>query len=584
MGDLVYSRIIRLVMLALCLSISCCGGGGGGGGSGGGNGMGKPGATLTSLSPASIPAGSPPFTLTVNGTGFVAGGSLTWNGNSLGAYTLVSSTQVTVQIAPVLITNSGNASIIASIPTPGTNASNALTFTIDPFTSSACVLFGSYDFFFTGFDSSGAVTIAGDFGVDANGRVSGEQDFKDAVATRVAEVITGGSCTNSATTNEGMLTLITSAGTSTYAFATQALPMPGRLGMLAASGSALSGSGRFLFTPPAGFFSGDYVLALVGNDSSGGRMGILGRFTDNDNNSFGTPGTLTDGMGDINDNGTLTSSVPLTGTIGVPDVYSRSAVTLNVGAEVFHLALYVKASQLGVAVDVDTDASSPRLAGLVGSQGGAGLYNNGLLSAPVVFSTWGTLSGPASSSVTAVGIASQFDSGAGTFDLEFDTVAGGVASLNSSVAGAAYNVASNGRATMSYTVSGTPHNLVLYLDTFNDGYILDSSANVSFGFFEAQAAGPFAASSVNGTFAGGTWFAPVAASPNGAVTLTLNNGVISGALNGTYAVDPSGRGTATVDLPVFGGTDMVFYTIGPGSIEMMGSDAVPGDAIAFLHQ
>jgi hypothetical protein len=37
----------------------------------------------------------------------------------------------------------------------------------------------------------------------------------------------------------------------------------------------------------------------------------------------------------------------------------------------------------------------------------------------------------------------------------------------------------------------------------NDGYILDNSGSVGFGFFEAQATEPLTNSSINGTFAGG---------------------------------------------------------------------------------
>ena len=55
----------------------------------------------------------------------------------------------------------GSGVIVATIPTPRTNPSNTLTLTIDPFASSTCVLFGMYGFFFTGFDSSGPVTIGG---------------------------------------------------------------------------------------------------------------------------------------------------------------------------------------------------------------------------------------------------------------------------------------------------------------------------------------------------------------------------------------------------------------------------------------
>jgi hypothetical protein len=247
--------------------------------------------------------------------------------------------------------------------------------------------------------------------------------------------------------------------------------------------------------------------------------------------------------------------------------------------------LYVKSAQLGVAVDVDSGASTPLLAGFVGGQANAGLYGNGNLSAPVVFSTWGAIPGPPASSDTSVGIASGFNATAGTLNLQLDSVTGGVASLNQTITGAAYSIASNGRATLSYGLGGKMHNFVLYLDAVNDGYILENASNVAYGFFEAQAPGPFVNSSINGMFAAGTWFTPVSTSPNTAAEITLNNGAVSGPLTGLYSVDPSGsgRGTATVSSPVFGSNDLVFYIIGPGSIEMMGSDNVTADAIAFLH-
>jgi hypothetical protein len=68
----------------------------------------------------------------------------------------------------------------------------------------------------------------------------------------------------------------------------------------------------------------------------------------------------------------------------------------------------------------------------------------------------------------------------------------------------------------------------------------------------------------------------------------LNNGTLSanplaGALTGTYTVAPSGRGTASVNLPVLGGNDLVFYVIGPESVEVMGADNTTADAITFMH-
>ena len=575
----------------LCLALiiptllwqGCIPGGHGGGGGGGGGGMGIPGATLTSLSPSTVVAGGPTFTLTVNGSGFVPGGSLFWNATGLGNYTFVSSTQVTVQVGAGLITNPGAANITAIIPTPRTNPSNPLALNINAFSSSACVLFGSYDFFFTGFDANGPVTIAGQFGVDANGNVSGEEDFKDLADTHVLQPITGGSCTNSATTNEGTLSITTPTGTSHYTFATQAKPSPGTNGQMAESGdvNGISGSGRFKFTPPGAFLSGDYVIAVVGADSSGGRMGIVGRFSDS-NTCENCVGTLTSGVGDINDHANLTSNAELSGNISVPDLYSRSVVTVNLGNQTLQFAFYVVTSQVAFAVEVDSGISSPLLAGFVSSQTNAGGYANNYLNAPVVFNTWGAIATPPASD-TSIGLASGFNSAGGTFSLLTDSVSAGIASLNQTV-DASYQIASTGRGTVSYTTGGKNHSLVLYLDTQNDGYILDDSGSVGFGFFGAQASGPFSNSTLQGTYAGGTWFPPASISPNFTGTVTLNNGSISGDVTGTYNVNPvSGRGTASVNLPVFGSNNVVFYIVAPNNFMIMGSDPVSDDTIGFLH-
>jgi hypothetical protein len=578
---------IRKYFLCLCLSVAALfspgcvirghGGGSGGGGGNGGKGP-PPGAMLTSLSPLSATAGGPPFTLTISGSNFVPGGSITWNNQNIGPYTFVSSSSITIPIGGLLIASAGTVSIVVQVPNFA--ASNTLTFTINPFTSSACILFGMYNFFFTGFDSSGPVTIAGDFGVDASGNVSGEEDFKDLTTTDAAQSITGGSCKNSSTPNEGTLTVTTAAGTSTYTFVAQS---SGAKGRMAESGdtNGISGSGRFVSTPPSGFFSGDYVIALVGSDSGGNRMGVLGRFTDSDNNSFSMPGTLSNGEGDINDNGALTPQAQITGSVSVPDVYSRCVATLTVGTHNFQIAFYVISSFAGFGIDVDSGTGTPLLAGFIGNQANPGLYSRGNLSAPIVLSSWGVVPGSPASSDTSIGLATGFNPGPGTFNVQLDSVTASVPSLNQSITGATYSIATNGRGIMTFTpTGGTPQTYTFYLDDFNDGYMLQTSGNVGFGFFQAQASSAL----VNGTFLGGTWFSAVATSPNTATEITLNSGSISGALAGTYSIPPgSSRGTATVNQPLFGSNDLVFYILNTNAMVVMGSDGVTNGAIAFLH-
>jgi hypothetical protein len=86
-----------------------------------------PAATLTSLSPSNKVAGLPAFTLTVNGTGFVAGASVRWNGVAR-TTTFVNSGQLTAAIAGSDIATAGTRPV--TVVNPGAIASNALTFTI----------------------------------------------------------------------------------------------------------------------------------------------------------------------------------------------------------------------------------------------------------------------------------------------------------------------------------------------------------------------------------------------------------------------------------------------------------------------
>src|SRR5205807_6465740 len=69
------------------------------------------------------------FTLTVNGTNFVNGATVNWNGTPLST-TFVSSTQLTATVPASLIATAGTASITATNPTCPGATSTAQTFTI----------------------------------------------------------------------------------------------------------------------------------------------------------------------------------------------------------------------------------------------------------------------------------------------------------------------------------------------------------------------------------------------------------------------------------------------------------------------
>ena len=84
---------------------------------------------ITSLSPASVPAGSPATTLTVNGSHFAADAQVLWNGAPL-ATQFVNPNQVKVQLAAPLLTFGQTAGVAVRNQSPAERISNAKPFEV----------------------------------------------------------------------------------------------------------------------------------------------------------------------------------------------------------------------------------------------------------------------------------------------------------------------------------------------------------------------------------------------------------------------------------------------------------------------
>jgi len=89
----------------------------------------NPVPTLSSLSPSAKPAGSTAFTLTVNGSDFVSGAVVRWDGSDR-TTSFINATQVTASIPASDIATPGTAQVTVSNPVPAGGESDALTFTI----------------------------------------------------------------------------------------------------------------------------------------------------------------------------------------------------------------------------------------------------------------------------------------------------------------------------------------------------------------------------------------------------------------------------------------------------------------------
>ena len=90
-------------------------------------GAGVPGPAIAAISPSSVAAGSPAFTLTVTGSNFVSGATVSWNGAARPT-TFVSTTQLTAAIGAADVATAGTATV--TVRNPDGRTSSAVTFTI----------------------------------------------------------------------------------------------------------------------------------------------------------------------------------------------------------------------------------------------------------------------------------------------------------------------------------------------------------------------------------------------------------------------------------------------------------------------
>ncbi|HVN17294.1 MAG TPA: FG-GAP-like repeat-containing protein [Dongiaceae bacterium] len=112
------------------------------------------------LVPDAIPAGGAEFTLTVNGTGFVSGATVNWNGNAL-TTTFVNQGQLTATVPGADIAASATASITVTNPAPGGGVSNTVPFTVTAPTNAL-----TFSVFSDSVGTGAANVVAGDFNND----------------------------------------------------------------------------------------------------------------------------------------------------------------------------------------------------------------------------------------------------------------------------------------------------------------------------------------------------------------------------------------------------------------------------------
>ncbi len=115
---------------------------------------------ITTISPNTAVEGSPSFTLTVNGTGFVSGSVVRWDGQDRPT-TFVNATQLTAAIQSSDLSGTGIASVSVFSPLPGGGISNLVNFSITAANNPAPTL--------TSISPSSGVAGGADFNLTVNG-------------------------------------------------------------------------------------------------------------------------------------------------------------------------------------------------------------------------------------------------------------------------------------------------------------------------------------------------------------------------------------------------------------------------------
>jgi hypothetical protein len=395
--------------------------------------------------------------------------------------------------------------------------------------------------------------------------VTGKFDAVDSKTGRQAVVPTNGVCTTY-TQNRGVISW---SGGESFDYVVQSNLHNGQI--QENDGTGFAGAGQLWAQTTAAFpltaRAGDYVFAGAGDDGTGRRYALIGRYT------LASNGALTGLVDD--DAATPAAGAALSATLTDADAGGRGTGTLAFGSLSLPIAYYVIDATHAIIVSTSTSASGPRIVGEIRPQAGAPNLNATALSAPAILSLIGSspsLQKPvAPASTVAVGRLSGADTVAGTVNVNIDVTDRTTPLVNSSYSAQPYTVTGSGRGTLTIGTGAAARNFVLYADGAGGAVVLEpvSLAN-NFGFLEPQSGVPFT-TFPSAYYVGGTVYAGASSPISTLPQLTLSLGTIGGNLTGSFAVDPAtGRIIGAVSRNILGGSGLVFYFISPQKLVVIG--------------
>jgi hypothetical protein len=407
--------------------------------------------SISQAPPGILAPGASAVSVTATVTGDSAHAGVTWSctpGNSAGTcgsfnpMTTPSGTP-TMYLPPT--------SAVGSVTITATSVTNTAAFAnANVNISTSGGISGNYSFYLSGFDNNGIYSLAGAVMINADGTLTGEQDYNDAGGLTLPDLpISSGSMSFNPATGLGTLTLVTN-NTNLGANGTETLALNfvnnNHALIIQADGSATS-SGSFdlqtLPSTPAGGFS----FVLSGAGTTGHTVFYGGVFT--------VAGTgVTNGVYDRNDDGSVTptpsvpptSGITFTGTLSSPLMDSFGRGTLTGTGITNTIAYYIIGPEAMRLIGVDSSST------FIGSAFGQGASAGNFTNSSIGNSVFSIQSNFALDAIPygAVGqIAPTGVNFSGVADLNVP----GEASADAQIISGTFSVTSNGRGSLAITPS-----------------------------------------------------------------------------------------------------------------------------------
>jgi len=517
----------------------------------------------------------------------VAGGAapFTWSvvaGALPNGLSLSTSTGASVAIVGKPTSTGTSNFTVQAVDYDGLVATVNLSLTIN--NQTACLLNGQYAYQLTGFLAQKPAVRAGTFVVDSQGNVAGQYDLKNGATAQANQTLTSGGLCQTYTQNFGALPMSSSYANELFDYATGQSLSSGH--MQQNDGTSQLMGGWFTQQDSTSFHlssvAGDWVFGLVGDNGSLTRLGFAGRL------SVNAQGLISQGAADSTAGIGFASSA-VTGTLTAPDATTgRGTMTLTIGSQSYPFAYYVIDANRIWVVSNDTGTSTPRLAGQLSRQAGAGLLDATQFNTPGVMSLWG-MRYVQNSPAATVALMRYQSTAPGVLTITSDVVAEGAYDVYNNTSAQPATMTANGRGTIGLTIGTSSRLFVVYSDGHGGGYVVEPGSLVNnYGIIRPQTI--FAQQNTITTFnttyyLGGTVNAVATAPITNLAQLLIGQGSVSGAVSGYYVLDPtSGRMAFSASRLVLGGADVVGYVLDQQHLVLMGDSlSSPNSQIAWIE-